>query len=190
MGVLLGLRIPLVCVVFAMSASVGWAANTAAAAAPAVDCSSLVLNMADCLSFVTEGSTAKTPEGTCCSGLKTVLKTDAECICEAFRNSAQLGVTLNVTKALTLPTACHVSSPSVSNCGLSIDTGTAPALSPLAVSPSSVAGPSTEPVGANEVSPASGPTGSGSSGSSSLTVSIEFLFLATSAVILSLPLFM
>ncbi|PWA49827.1 xylogen protein 1 [Artemisia annua] len=60
--------------------------------------------MADCLSYVTAGSTVKKPEGTCCSGLKTVLKTDdAECLCEAFKNSAQLaGVSLNVTKAMGL----------------------------------------------------------------------------------------
>ncbi|KAK4803975.1 hypothetical protein SAY86_003792 [Trapa natans] len=96
------------------------------APAPAVDCSSLVLTMADCLSFVSNGSTVDKPEGTCCSGLKTVLKTDAECLCEAFRSSAQLGVVLNVTKALALPSACKVSSASTSNCDLSI----APASSP------------------------------------------------------------
>lgn len=72
--------------------------------------------MVDCLSFVKAGGTAKKPEGTCCSGLKTVLKTDADCLCEVFKNSAQLGVTLNVTKALTLPAACRLSAPSVGNC--------------------------------------------------------------------------
>lgn len=107
-----GLRLPLFCMILALSA----AAITAAAPAPAVDCSSLVLNMADCLSYVTVGGTAKKPANACCSGLKTVLKTDADCLCEAFKNSAQFGVTLNVSKALTLPDACHVSGPSVSNC--------------------------------------------------------------------------
>ncbi|KAL0387150.1 UNVERIFIED_CONTAM: Non-specific lipid-transfer protein-like protein [Sesamum radiatum] len=145
------------------------------APAPAVDCSSLVLNMADCLSFVTAGSTTKKPEGTCCSGLKTVLKTDAECLCEGFKNSAQLGVTLNVTKALTLPSACHVSAPSVSNCGLSIGTGAAPALSPLALAPSIVPGAPTATIGANDIAPAPAP---GSSGSSSLSSSIGLLVLA------------
>ncbi|KAK4744944.1 hypothetical protein SAY87_011256 [Trapa incisa] len=91
--------------------------STPRASAPAVDCSSLVLTMADCLSFVSNGSTVDKPEGTCCSGLKTVLKTDAVCLCEAFRSSAQLGVVLNITKALALPSACKVSSASASNCG-------------------------------------------------------------------------
>ncbi|XP_018507915.1 non-specific lipid transfer protein GPI-anchored 31-like [Pyrus x bretschneideri] len=70
-----------------------------AAPAPSVDCSSLILNMADCLSFVSNGSTETKPAGTCCNGLKTVLKADASCrLCEAFKSSAQLGVVLNITK--------------------------------------------------------------------------------------------
>ncbi|KAH6823668.1 Bifunctional inhibitor/lipid-transfer protein/seed storage 2S albumin superfamily protein [Perilla frutescens var. hirtella] len=47
--------------------------------------------------------------------LKTVVKTNPHCLCDAFNNSAQLGVTLNLTKALALPAACHVSAPSLSN---------------------------------------------------------------------------
>lgn len=86
------------------------------APAPAVDCSSLILNMADCLSFVSNDSTTTKPQGSCCTGLKTVLKADADCLCEAFKNSAQLGVVLNVTKALSLPAACKVSAPAASNC--------------------------------------------------------------------------
>ncbi|KAI3445712.1 hypothetical protein Pfo_002377 [Paulownia fortunei] len=145
----MGFRLPFFCMLFALLATGISAAHSAPA--PAVDCSSLVLNMADCLSY-----------GTCCSGLKTVLKTDAECLCEAFKNSAQLGVTLNVSKALALPAACHVSAPSISNCALSSGPGAAPALSPLAVSPSSVAG---------------------ASGSSALTISIELLVFTTVAAV-------
>ncbi|KAL4359941.1 hypothetical protein AHAS_Ahas08G0127700 [Arachis hypogaea] len=97
-----------------------------AAPAPAVDCSYLVLTMADCLSFVTNGSTTTKPEGNCCSGLKSVLKTAPQCLCEAFKSSAQFGVVLNVTKALALPAACKVSAPSASNCGLSETPAAAP----------------------------------------------------------------
>lgn len=87
------------------------------APAPSVDCTNLVLTMADCLSFVTNGSTVTKPEGTCCSGLKSVLKTAPACLCEAFKSSAQFGVVLNVTKATSLPAACKVSAPSATNCG-------------------------------------------------------------------------
>ncbi|KAL0384493.1 UNVERIFIED_CONTAM: Non-specific lipid-transfer protein-like protein [Sesamum radiatum] len=173
-------RFPLFCMFFAFSAAVFVSAAGHSAPAPAVDCSSLILNMADCLSYVTAGSTSKKPEGTCCSGLKTVVKTDADCLCEAFKNSAQLGVTLNVSKALGLPAACHVSAPSISNCGLSTGIGAAPALSPLALSPSSIGAPTTG-IGANEAAPAPAP---GSSGSSTLTTSIESLVLTMAAAVL------
>ncbi|XP_061363252.1 non-specific lipid transfer protein GPI-anchored 31-like [Gastrolobium bilobum] len=90
------------------------------APAPSVDCTSLVMgNMMDCLSFVSNDSTATKPEGTCCPGLKTLLETSAECLCKAFKASSSFGVTLNVTKALTLPAACKLSDPSLANCELS-----------------------------------------------------------------------
>ncbi|XP_073065777.1 non-specific lipid transfer protein GPI-anchored 11-like isoform X2 [Primulina eburnea] len=150
---------------------------------PAVDCTSLVLNMADCLSFVMAGSTLKKPEGTCCSGLKMVLKTDADCLCETFRNSAQLGVTLDVKKAFTLPDACHVSAPSVGNCGLSNDTASgaaAPALSPSASPLSPSFGSS---LGANDVSPTPVPA---SSGWSTARSSVVLLTLLKITVLLAL----
>ncbi|XP_047976311.1 non-specific lipid transfer protein GPI-anchored 11-like [Salvia hispanica] len=131
--------------------------SSAAQSAPApaaADCTSLVASMADCLPFVTAGGAAQKPEGTCCSGLKTVVKTNPQCLCDAFRNSAQLGVTLNVSKALTLPAACRVSAPSLSTCSLSEGVGAAPALSPLALSPSSVAGAPAPSFGGNEGAPA------------------------------------
>ncbi|VVA99171.1 unnamed protein product [Arabis nemorensis] len=99
----------------------------------AVDCSSLILNMADCLSFVTSGSTVEKPEGTCCSGLKTVVRSGPECLCEAFKNSASLGVTLDLTKAASLPSVCKVAAPPSARCGLSVPASpptTAPDLSP------------------------------------------------------------
>ncbi|KAG8474015.1 hypothetical protein CXB51_034051 [Gossypium anomalum] len=103
--------------------------HTASAPSPSsssVDCSSLILNMADCLSFVSSGSEVSKPEGTCCSGLKTVLKTDAECLCEAYKSSASLGVTLNVTKAMTLPALCKVSALPTTNCAISLTPAGAP----------------------------------------------------------------
>ncbi|KAL3638103.1 Non-specific lipid transfer protein GPI-anchored 31 [Castilleja foliolosa] len=174
-------RSPLFCVLLALSAAAGISAAGHSAPPPATDCSSLVLTMADCLSYVTADGTAKKPEGTCCSGLKTVLKTDAHCLCETFQNSAQLGVTLNMTKALALPAACHVHAPAASNCALSPGIGAAPALSPLAMSPSPVArAPTPADVGASLGAPS--PT-QGFSGSSSLAVSIELLVFTLIAVL-------
>ncbi|CAH8389784.1 unnamed protein product [Eruca vesicaria subsp. sativa] len=101
----------------------------------ALDCSSLILNMADCLSFVTSGSTVEKPEGTCCSGLKTVVRSGPECLCEAFKNSASLGVTLDLSKAASLPSACKVAAPPSARCGLAVSASpptSAPDLSPTA----------------------------------------------------------
>ncbi|XP_010484179.1 PREDICTED: non-specific lipid-transfer protein-like protein At5g64080 [Camelina sativa] len=147
----------------------------AAAPAPSVDCSTIILNMADCLSFVTSGGTVTKPEGTCCSGLKTVLKTDAECLCEAFKSSASLGVTLNITKASTLPAACKLHAPSIANCGLSVAPTVAPGLAPGAAA---AAGPDSAGTLAPNPSP-------GNDGSSLIPISIATLFSAVLFVLFS-----
>ncbi|CAM8944963.1 unnamed protein product [Rhodiola kirilowii] len=95
----------------------------------AADCSELIMNMADCLTYVSSGSGVTKPEGNCCAGLKTVLRTRAECLCEGLKSSSQMGIVLNVTKAATLPAACSLSAPSVSNCRLNAVTG--PAAAPV-----------------------------------------------------------
>ncbi|XP_071698611.1 non-specific lipid transfer protein GPI-anchored 31-like isoform X2 [Rutidosis leptorrhynchoides] len=138
-----------------------------AAPAPAADCSTVILSMADCLSYVTAGSTVQKPEGTCCSGLKTVLKTDAQCLCEAFKNSAQLGLQLNTTKALALPAACKIKAPSATNCGIQspMASGMAPTMAAF--------GPSIA------VAPTPASQGSGSSGLAMSTISV-FLSLLLS----------
>ncbi|KAH7867180.1 hypothetical protein Vadar_030038 [Vaccinium darrowii] len=164
-------------ILFSLTAAFWFAADVSSAAtapAPAADCSTIILDMADCLSYVSGDANAKKPEGNCCAGLKKVLKTDVECLCEAFKNAAQFGVTLNMTRALDLPSACRVSAPPVSNCGLSIGTGVAPVVSPVGT-PTSVAG-------ANEISPAPAP---GTSDSASLTatafVSLVFVLVVSSS---------
>ncbi|RWR78460.1 non-specific lipid-transfer protein-like protein [Cinnamomum micranthum f. kanehirae] len=101
------------------------------APSPSVDCSAVLLSMADCLTFVMNGSTISKPEGSCCSGFKTVLKDDPKCLCEAFNNNNNLGIALNMTKASTLPSACAVSStPPMSNCGFYSAPSDAPVPSP------------------------------------------------------------
>ncbi|KFK25240.1 hypothetical protein AALP_AA8G086100 [Arabis alpina] len=100
--------------------------------APTVDCSTVILNMASCLSFVTIGSTVEIPEASCCNGLKKVLQSSPACLCEGLKNS---GLKLNVTKASTLPMVCKLNAPPMSACGLSTNTTTptsAPAPVPVA----------------------------------------------------------
>ncbi|KAJ0241808.1 Non-specific lipid transfer protein GPI-anchored 11 [Hirschfeldia incana] len=143
--------------------------------AVAVDCSSLILNMADCLSFVTSGSTVEKPEGTCCSGLKTVVRSGPECICEGFKNSASLGVTLDLAKAASLPSVCKVAAPPSARCGLAVSAS--PPASAPALSPTAGAGAPSSSSEANAATPVSVPAGS----SDASSVSISFasaLFIA------------
>ncbi|KAJ6711377.1 BIFUNCTIONAL INHIBITOR/LIPID-TRANSFER PROTEIN/SEED STORAGE 2S ALBUMIN SUPERFAMILY PROTEIN [Salix purpurea] len=61
---------------------------------------------------------------------KTVLSTKAECLCEAFKSSDQYGIVLNVTRAISLPSACKIHAPAASNCGSAISPSGAPAPAP------------------------------------------------------------
>jgi Probable lipid transfer len=90
----------------------------APAPAPSVDCTPALLSLADCLSYVEQGSNLTKPEGDCCSGLKKVVKEEPHCLCEAFAGGANLGIPLdiNITKALSLPSVCKVQTPSPSKC--------------------------------------------------------------------------
>ncbi|KAG2399384.1 Non-specific lipid-transfer protein-like protein [Vigna angularis] len=78
----------MVCFMALCAIDLAQSASSPQAPAPSVDCSTLVLTMANCLSFVTNGSTVTKPEGTCYSGLKFVLKTAHVCLCEDFKSSA------------------------------------------------------------------------------------------------------
>ncbi|GAV91945.1 LTP_2 domain-containing protein [Cephalotus follicularis] len=107
----------LVLTVVSIWSSVDGAKDSQTAPSPPVDCTNLVLSMADCLTYVQNGSIVTTPEGSCCVGLKNVLMIEPECICEVFENSATLGFVLNATKAETLPAVCKISATSISDCG-------------------------------------------------------------------------
>ncbi|KAI3695150.1 hypothetical protein L1987_78138 [Smallanthus sonchifolius] len=124
-----------------------------------------------CLPYVTAGAVKK-PEGTCCSGLKLALKTDGQCFCEALKNSAQLGLLLNMTTALALPSSCHINAPSASDCGIHLGTATAPVPAPMTVDEAPTK------AGSNS-SMAIPPThASQNSGSSGLPMSIVLVFLS------------
>ena len=85
-------------------------------ACPSVSCSTVIYDMADCLSLLSNGSTEEKPTPSCCSGFKAVLKSNAECICEVLNSKAELGIDVNLTKAAILPSACQVYAPPISKC--------------------------------------------------------------------------
>ncbi|KFK22172.1 hypothetical protein AALP_AAs71527U000100, partial [Arabis alpina] len=74
-------------------------------------CKEQRLGMATCIPFM-KGQ-AKSPTPDCCSGLKTIINSDKNCICMIIqdRNEPDLGDLqnqINVSIAFTLPSICHV----------------------------------------------------------------------------------
>lgn len=76
--------------------------------APTVDCMSLIYDMADCLAYLSVDGGEDKPDKSCCSGFVTILNTDSDCICKALKSSASLGIEINMTSAMALPSACGV----------------------------------------------------------------------------------
>ncbi|KAB1220992.1 Protein YLS3 [Morella rubra] len=71
------------------------------------ECSDQLVGLATCLPYV--GGDAKAPTLDCCTGLGQVLQKSMKCLCILIRDrdDPNLGIKINVTLALNLPTACH-----------------------------------------------------------------------------------
>ncbi|MBA0561988.1 hypothetical protein Golob_007080 [Gossypium lobatum] len=99
-------------------------------------CTSVLLGLAPCLNYITSSS-ATTPSSTCCSQLSSVVQSQPQCLCSVLNGGgSSLGVTINQTRALTLPGACNVQTPPVSRCNAAANGPASPPVS-SAVSPSS-----------------------------------------------------
>ncbi|XP_060181080.1 non-specific lipid transfer protein GPI-anchored 5-like isoform X2 [Lycium barbarum] len=107
------------------------------------DCTSTLMTMASCLSFVT-GSATK-PSASCCSALSGVLQSKPRCLCVIVNGGgSSLGVQINQTQALALPSACNLQTPPVSKCNAGAPTEGTPDSStgPVAVTGSKATGSS------------------------------------------------
>ncbi|KAI4368588.1 hypothetical protein MLD38_017132 [Melastoma candidum] len=71
------------------------------------ECADQLVGLATCLPYV--GGDAKTPTIDCCTGLKPVIDKSRKCLCVLIkdRDDPSLGLKINLTLALGLPTACH-----------------------------------------------------------------------------------
>ncbi|CAN0898098.1 Non-specific lipid transfer protein GPI-anchored 5 [Linum grandiflorum] len=140
-----------------MSSSIGFqftlvhlvmaAAFHSAAAQSAGGCTSALISLAPCLNYVSGNST--TPSSTCCSQLAGVVSSQPQCLCQLVNGGGStLGIAINQTRALELPSACSVTTPSVSRCN---NGGNAPSDSPGAGAdgnpPASNDNPGTTPAG-------------------------------------------
>ncbi|XVF74193.1 hypothetical protein PTKIN_Ptkin13bG0090700 [Pterospermum kingtungense] len=79
------------------------------------ECTQQLVGLATCLPYV--GGDAKAPTPDCCTGLKQVLKNNKKCLCVIIkdRNDPDLGLNINVTLALSLPSVCNAPA-NVSKC--------------------------------------------------------------------------
>ncbi|XP_027335718.1 protein YLS3-like [Abrus precatorius] len=71
------------------------------------ECADKLIGLASCVPYV--GGEAKAPTIDCCSGLKVVLDKSRKCICILIkdRDDPNLGIKINASLAIQLPSACH-----------------------------------------------------------------------------------
>ena len=71
------------------------------------DCADILIDLASGVPYV--GGEAKTPTIDCCTGLKAVLDRSKKCLCILIkdRDDPNLGIKINATLAIQLPSACH-----------------------------------------------------------------------------------
>ncbi|XP_008235392.1 PREDICTED: non-specific lipid-transfer protein-like protein At2g13820 isoform X2 [Prunus mume] len=78
-------------------------------------CTTALASLAPCLSYVTGNSS--NPSSSCCSQLSNVVQSSPQCLCSLLNGGgSSLGITINRTLALSLPSACKVQTPPVSQC--------------------------------------------------------------------------
>ncbi|XP_051143286.1 non-specific lipid transfer protein GPI-anchored 12-like [Andrographis paniculata] len=115
--------------------------SSAPAPSPETDCMSVLINMADCLSYVEADSNLTKPDPLCCHEVSDLISTQPVCLCKFLANSSQFGLSdIDTNKALKLSTLCNISASAqlCSVIGVPVP-GLAPSPSP-AISPSSSTG--------------------------------------------------
>ncbi|KAI4378557.1 hypothetical protein MLD38_016019 [Melastoma candidum] len=78
-------------------------------------CTRVLMTLTPCLNYVS-GNTSS-PSSTCCSTLANVVQSQPRCLCLLLNGAmSSYGYNINQTLALTLPGACNVQTPAVSQC--------------------------------------------------------------------------
>ncbi|KAK3003024.1 hypothetical protein RJ639_019434 [Escallonia herrerae] len=145
---------------------------------PAMDCMTALLNMSDCLSYVQEGSNLTKPDKACCPELAGLVESQPICLCQLLSKSGlgNLGIQIDLNKALKLPSVCKVATPPVETCAavgvpVGVPTSSEAPASNGGVPPSSLA-----------ASPTAGDNGNGASSIALPRISF-FIGLATVAAL-------
>ncbi|CAI0407593.1 unnamed protein product [Linum tenue] len=104
-----GLRFGLVMVAVALTYTAGITAQSSSG------CTTALIGLSPCLNYIS-GNTSR-PSSSCCSQLGSVVSSQPQCLCQLVNGGgSSLGITINQTRALGLPSACRVQTPPVSRC--------------------------------------------------------------------------
>ncbi|EYU41466.1 hypothetical protein ABFS82_07G033800 [Erythranthe guttata] len=144
-------------------------------------CTSVLISMASCLNYVS--GSAASPSPSCCSALDNVVKTQPRCLCAIVNGGGggSVGVNINQTLALGLPSACKVETPPISRCDAVNGPTISPMGSPESSPPESENGSPDSPISpsltGSKTVPSNGATSNGS------TSNINLLQLATNFIV-------
>ncbi|XP_009612931.1 non-specific lipid transfer protein GPI-anchored 5 isoform X2 [Nicotiana tabacum] len=117
-------------------------------------CMTTLVSLSPCLNYVSGNSS--TPSSSCCTALSSVVQSNPQCLCVLVNGGgSNLGIAINQTLALALPSACNLQTPPVSQC----NAANGPTAS-AAVPASSPTGSTTPSDSSNELPTT--PSGSGS----------------------------
>ncbi|GMI85776.1 glycosylphosphatidylinositol-anchored lipid protein transfer 5 [Hibiscus trionum] len=95
---------------------------TGALAQSSSSCTNVLISMSPCLNYIQGNSS--TPSSSCCSQLANVVSSQPRCLCEVLNGGgSSLGIDVNQTQAMALPTACNVRTPPASQCNASSPSG-------------------------------------------------------------------
>ncbi|XP_054794653.1 non-specific lipid transfer protein GPI-anchored 5-like [Prosopis cineraria] len=138
-----------------------------AGAAAQSSCTNVLVSLSPCLNYIQGNSS--TPSSSCCSQLSSVVRSQPQCLCQVLSGGgSSLGININQTQALALPSACKVQTPPTSQCKAA-----SPAGSPDADSPNSApSGTGSKDVPSPD---------NGSSHGNSIQLSIPLVFIASAA---------
>ncbi|ONK74334.1 uncharacterized protein A4U43_C03F5170 [Asparagus officinalis] len=155
------------------------------ASAQSVGCTTAIVSLAPCLGYITGNSS--TPSTSCCSQLSSVVQTQAQCLCSLLNGGgSSFGININQTQALTLPGACKVKTPPVSQCNAATGPSQSSPSVPTPTTPSNPSNPSTPAVPSTPSGSKTVPTaGQAPSAGSSIKFAPSILFLVFLASALS-----
>ncbi|KAF6148329.1 hypothetical protein GIB67_025548 [Kingdonia uniflora] len=141
-------------------------------------CTTVIISMSPCLNYITGNSSI--PSSSCCSQLKSVLRSQPQCLCQALNGGGSaMGLNINQTRALALPAACNVQTPPTRQCNAASPTDSPPEQTD---SPTSSDDPGT---GSKTVPTTGGDSSNGSFVASPLCLLLSLLFVASYASNLS-----